>query len=86
MSRAFLVGVGAGAALMYFFDPSWGRRRRAQLRERVESGSRQVDEWRERAELRHAHANVRRDGARDEADLDWSEGEPIGYPTRARSS
>jgi hypothetical protein len=52
MRRSFLVGVGVGAMLMYFFDPSWGRRRRAQMRERIEVGARRLEEWRDEAEVR----------------------------------
>lgn len=86
MRRTFLVGAGVGAALMYFFDPSWGRRRRAQLRERVESGSRQFDAWRERSELRRVQGqgNGRSAGVREESEIDWSEGEEYGH-TAART-
>ena len=35
-----LGGLGAGAALMYFFDPDRGRRRRALVRDRVASAAR----------------------------------------------
>lgn len=52
MRRSFLVGVGVGAMLMYFFDPSWGRRRRAQMRERIEVGARRLEEWRDEGEVR----------------------------------
>lgn len=35
--KATLVGIGVGAALMYFFDPDRGRRRRALVRDKVEA-------------------------------------------------
>jgi hypothetical protein len=44
MSRLFnlLTAVGAGAALIYFFDPVSGRRRRAQFRDKLASGVRKA--------------------------------------------
>ena len=73
MRRTFLVGAGVGAALMYFFDPSWGRRRRAQLQERIEKSSRQVEGWRARSEVRRAQDEE--DDCRDDSEIDWIEGE-----------
>jgi len=37
--KAALVGVGLGAALMYLFDPDRGRRRRAMIRDKVDSAA-----------------------------------------------
>lgn len=72
MRRTFLIGAGVGAALMYFFDPSWGRRRRAQLQERIEKSTRQVEGWRARSEVRRAQSE---NDFRDESEIDWIEGE-----------
>jgi osmotically-inducible protein OsmY len=41
--KAALVGVGVGAALMYFFDPDRGRRRRALVRDKVEAAGDKVE-------------------------------------------
>ena len=72
MRRTFLIGAGVGAALMYFFDPSWGRRRRAQLQERIEKSTRQVEGWRARGEVRRAQ---REDDCQEDSENDWVEGE-----------
>src|SRR5438132_3199375 len=34
-TRLFFAGAGLGAGLMYLFDPGWGRRRRAVLRDKT---------------------------------------------------
>ncbi len=77
--RSFLVGVGCGAALMYLLDPSWGRRRRAGLRARLETGARQVEAWRQQAESRRSVEDnpPELDGrARaEDAEIDWSTGD-----------
>ena len=41
---ALVGGVGLGAALMYFFDPDRGKRRRALIRDKVESAGNKVAE------------------------------------------
>lgn len=78
MRRSFLLGVGMGAVLMYFFDPSWGRRRRAQLRERLEAGARRVETWRDQAEARRRLEEemeedevIEQDDMQEEAEIDW---------------
>ena len=43
--RAALVGVGVGAALMYFFDPDRGKKRRALVRDKVESAGNQASDY-----------------------------------------
>lgn len=74
MRKSLLVGMGVGALLMYYLDPSWGRRRRAELRSRVDRRARQLEAWREReAETRPAGAD-RRPRA-DEHEIDWMGGD-----------
>jgi osmotically-inducible protein OsmY len=46
--KAALVGVGVGAALMYFFDPDRGKRRRALVRDKVESAGNKATEYAEK--------------------------------------
>ena len=46
--RAAIVGVGVGAALMYFFDPDRGRRRRALVRDKVEAAGNKVELYAEK--------------------------------------
>lgn len=46
--RAAIVGVGVGAALMYFFDPDRGRRRRALVRDKVESAGNKAQDYAEK--------------------------------------
>ncbi len=72
MRKTLLFGMGVGAALMYYFDPSWGRRRRAELRSRLDRGARQLEDWRERAEQNPPAATRPR---ADEHDIDWMEGD-----------
>lgn len=43
--RAALVGVGVGAALMYFLDPDRGKRRRALVRDKVESAGNKATDY-----------------------------------------
>ena len=43
--KAALVGVGVGAALMYFFDPDRGKRRRALVRDKVEAAGNQASDY-----------------------------------------
>ena len=46
--KAALVGVGVGAALMYFFDPDRGRRRRALVRDKVEAAGNKANLYAEK--------------------------------------
>jgi osmotically-inducible protein OsmY len=46
--KAALVGVGVGAALMYFFDPDRGKRRRALVRDKVESAGNKAQDYAEK--------------------------------------
>jgi len=46
--KAALVGVGVGAALMYFFDPDRGRRRRALVRDKVEAAGNKASNYAEK--------------------------------------
>ena len=46
--KAALVGVGVGAALMYFFDPDRGRSRRALARDKVESAGDKASSYAEK--------------------------------------
>lgn len=41
---ALIGGVGLGAALMYFFDPDRGKRRRALVRDKVEAAGNKVED------------------------------------------
>jgi osmotically-inducible protein OsmY len=41
---ALIGGVGLGAALMYFFDPDRGKRRRALVRDKVEAAGHKVED------------------------------------------
>jgi osmotically-inducible protein OsmY len=43
--KAAIVGVGVGAALMYFFDPDRGKRRRAMVRDKVEAAGNQASDY-----------------------------------------
>src|SRR5690242_11111828 len=43
--KAALVGVGVGAALMYFFDPDRGRRRRALVRDKVDAAANKTADY-----------------------------------------
>ena len=45
--RTALVGVGVGAALMYFLDPDRGRRRRALVRDKVEAAGNKAQDYAE---------------------------------------
>ena len=42
---ALVGGVGIGAALMYFFDPDRGKRRRGQVRDKVEAAGNKVGDY-----------------------------------------
>jgi hypothetical protein len=78
MRRSLLFGMGLGAALMYLLDPSWGRRRRAQLRAHLESGAQQVETWRNRSGVRRAAMQDDSGDAprhEDETDIDWTTGD-----------
>jgi len=46
--KAAIVGVGVGAALMYFFDPDRGKRRRALVRDKVESAGNKAQDYAEK--------------------------------------
>lgn len=46
--KAAIVGVGVGAALMYFFDPDRGRGRRALVRDKVESAGNKANVYAEK--------------------------------------
>ena len=46
--KAAIVGVGVGAALMYFFDPDRGRRRRALVRDKVEAAGNKAELYAEK--------------------------------------
>ncbi len=46
--KAALVGVGVGAALMYFFDPDRGKRRRALVRDKVEAAGNKASDYAEK--------------------------------------
>src|ERR1041385_5598612 len=46
--KATLVGIGLGAALMYFFDPDRGRRRRALVRGKVEAAGNKASDYAEK--------------------------------------
>jgi osmotically-inducible protein OsmY len=46
--KAALVGVGVGAALMYFLDPDRGKRRRALVRDKVESAGNKASNYAEK--------------------------------------
>lgn len=46
--KAALMGVGVGAALMYFFDPDRGRRRRALVRDKVEAAGNKASDYAEK--------------------------------------
>jgi len=46
--KAAIVGVGVGAALMYFFDPDRGGRRRALVRDKVEAAGNKVEMYAEK--------------------------------------
>jgi osmotically-inducible protein OsmY len=45
---AILGGVGLGAALMYFFDPDRGKRRRALVRDKAEAAGNKVGDYAEK--------------------------------------
>jgi len=48
-NKTAIVGaVGLGAALMYFFDPDRGKRRRALVRDKVESAGNKASEYAEK--------------------------------------
>lgn len=79
MRRTLLFGMGVGAVLMYYFDPSWGRRRRAQLRDRLEQGAAQLDELREASERPRVHTQANGRSREDDA-IDWT----TGYSYRER--
>jgi hypothetical protein len=42
--RSLLLSLGLGAGLMYFYDPDQGRRRRAQMRDQIDSVKNRSDE------------------------------------------
>jgi osmotically-inducible protein OsmY len=46
--KAALVGAGVGAALMYFFDPDRGKRRRALVRDKVEAAGNKASDYAEK--------------------------------------
>ena len=46
--KAALVGVGVGAALMYFFDPDRGHRRRTLVRDKVEAAGNKASDYAEK--------------------------------------
>jgi osmotically-inducible protein OsmY len=46
--KAAIVGVGVGAALMYFFDPDRGKRRRALVRDKVEAAGNKATDYAEK--------------------------------------
>lgn len=46
--KAALVGVGVGAALMYFFDPDRGQRRRTLVRDKVEAAGNKASDYAEK--------------------------------------
>src|SRR5262245_48863856 len=46
--KAALVGVGVGAALMYFFDPDRGKRRRTLVRDKVEAAGNKATDYAEK--------------------------------------
>ena len=71
MRKSLLVGVSVGALLMYYLDPSWGRRRRAELRSRLERRARQLETWREGVEEGRPVAD---DVRPDDHAIDWMEG------------
>ncbi len=50
MNKAFVLlgGIGVGAGLMYVFDPDRGGRRRALMRDKVESAANQATDYAER--------------------------------------
>ena len=55
---AFLTGLCVGAALMYFFDPQGGRRRRAVTRDKGLSWARDAEEYAEK-KARHLRNEAR---------------------------
>lgn len=79
MRRTLLFGMGVGAALMYYFDPSWGRRRRAQLRERLEQGAAEWEDFREGSDRPRARSQPN-GHAREDEPIDWT----TGYSYRER--
>lgn len=54
-ARLFLSGLGLGAGAMYWFDPQYGKRRRALLRDQGAGSVRRANEWIDKAvrDLRH---------------------------------
>jgi len=65
--RKFLVGLAAGAGLMYLFDPDRGRRRRALLRDQVAHARNELDELGESAVARSRDLRNRARGVAAEA-------------------
>lgn len=75
MRKTLLFGVGVGAVLMYYCDPSWGRRRRAQLRGRMDRSVAKLEAWRERVEAERSDARADGRARDDDPDIDWMEGD-----------
>ena len=74
MRKSLLFGVGVGALLMYYLDPSWGRRRRAELRSRLDRRARQLEAWHELEDGSRSTGTARRPRA-DDNEIDWMGGD-----------
>ncbi|MGH7444713.1 MAG: hypothetical protein ACREKM_07545, partial [Longimicrobiales bacterium] len=74
MRKTLLLGMGMGALAMYYLDPSWGRRRRAQLRDWLDSGARRMEELHERSEAARVFERSSDGLPSEDADIDWTTG------------
>jgi osmotically-inducible protein OsmY len=59
----FLIGIMAGAGLMFLLDPTRGRRRRALIRDRIVHGAHEVEDFGEGLGSHARHARNRARGA-----------------------